>query len=124
MRGVVIVIQADMWDPAALVPGGDGLNAYTPFVKALATSTVDFGLPVLLLNGDSHLFEVDKPLADPFSETGKIHNTQPVPNLTRITVQGSTNALAEWLRLTITPQSVNVFSAKNVPYCNDPLGVC
>ena len=34
-----------------------------------------------------------------------IHGTQAVPNLTRITVQGSTNAPAEWLRLTIDPQA-------------------
>jgi hypothetical protein len=115
-RAVVIGLQADMWDPEALAPGGDGLSAYQPFVQALADLSVDFGRPVLLLNGDSHLFEVDRPLADPSSATGKIHGTQAVPNLTRITVQGSTNTPSEWLRLTIDPRSPEVFSWENVVY--------
>src|SRR5262245_41273985 len=29
-EAVLIGIQADMWDPAALLPGGDGLGGYTP----------------------------------------------------------------------------------------------
>jgi hypothetical protein len=123
-KAVVIALQADMWDPAALVPGGDGLSAYTPLVQEIADLSVGFGRPVLLLNGDSHLFEVDHPLADPVSATGAIHRTQAVPNLTRITVQGSTNAPAEWLRLTIDPRKPEVFSWVNVPYCKDPLTSC
>jgi len=121
---IVIALQADMWDPAALAPGGDGLSAYTPFVQQLANFTVQFGKPVLLINGDSHLYESDHPLASPSSATGLIHHTQAVPNLTRVTVQGSTNKPAEWLRLTIDTRTSNVFSWKNVPYCADPLVSC
>ena len=124
-KAVVIALQANMWDPAALVAGGDGLDAYTPFVQHLADLASAFARPVLLLNGDSHLYEADQPLADPSSATGSIHHTQAVPNLTRITVQGSTNAPAEWLRLTIdTSNKANPFSAANVPYCKDPLTSC
>jgi len=123
-RAVVVAIQADMFDPAALVAGGDGLDAYTPFVQHLANRAVHFGRPVLLLNGDSHLFEVDQPLANPASATGQIHHTPPVPNLTRITVQGSTNAPAEWLKLSIDAHKPGVFSWVNVPYCKDPLTSC
>jgi len=129
---VVIAIQADMWDLAALVPGGDGLNGYDEFVQALANQAVAFGRPVLLLNGDSHLYEVDRPL-DPTDRTGctdtttitgctggvvlsPIHGTQAVPNLTRITVQGSTNVPNEWLKLTIDPSSPTVFTWQNVCY--------
>lgn len=115
-KGVVIGLQADMWDPAALVPGGDGLSAYQSIVQAIADLSVKFGRPVLLINGDSHLFEVDQPLADPTSATGQIYKTQAVPNLTRITVQGSTNHPSEWLRLTIDPKSPQVFSWENVVY--------
>src|SRR5262245_34443228 len=115
-KAVLIGLQADMWDPEALVPGGDGLGAYKPIVQTLADLSVGFGRPVLLLNGDSHLFEADQPLADPASATGKIHSTQAVPNLTRITVQGSTNTPSEWLRLTIDPRSPDVFSWENVVY--------
>ena len=42
-----------------------------------------------------------------------------VPNLTRITVQGSTNKPREWLRLTIDPRTEGVFSWENVVYCDD-----
>jgi calcineurin-like phosphoesterase family protein len=118
-QAVLIALQADMWDPAAVVPGGDGLDGYTAFVHELAGLTLDFGKPVLLVNGDSHLYGADHPLADPHSATGLIHNTQAVPNLTRITVQGSTNTPREWLRLTVDPRSSEVFSWENVVYCDD-----
>jgi len=123
-RAVVIALQADMWDPAAAAPGGDGLYAYTSFVQKLADLSVQFQRPVLLLNGDSHLYESDYPLADPNSATGQIYKTQPAPNLQRVTVQGSTNAPAEWLRLTIDPRSATPFSWTNVPYCKDPATSC
>lgn len=117
-KTVVIALQADMWDPAALLSGGDGLNGYTGFVKELANLTLAFGNPVLLLNGDSHKFNQDFPLASPTSDTGKIHGTPAVPNLMRITVQGSTNDPAEWLRLIIDSTSKsNPFVFKNVVYC-------
>ena len=124
-KAIVIGLQADMWDPAAAAPGGDGLGAYTPFVQRLADLATHFGRPVLLLNGDSHLYGSDQPLAVPTSSTGVIHGTQAVPNLTRITIQGSTNAPAEWLRLTIDPsRKGSPFSWSNVPYCRDPLTSC
>jgi len=121
-KGVVIAQQADMWDPEAVA--SNELYNYTPYVKQLANMIVDFGRPVLLLNGDSHVYGADHPLADPTSATGVIHGTQAVPNLTRITVQGSTNAPAEWLRLTINPNTAGLFSWENVPYCNDPTSSC
>jgi len=123
-KGLVIGLQADMFDPAAVAAGGDGLGNYTIFVQELAERALRFGRPVLLINGDSHLFGSDKPLADPSSPTGRIHNTLAVPNLTRITVQGSTNGPAEWLRLSINPDSATVFSFKNIPYCSAPLTAC
>jgi hypothetical protein len=123
-KAVLIGLQADMWDPAAAVAGGDGLGNYAVFVHELAQRSARFGRPVLLINGDSHVFGVDKPLADPNSATGRIHNTRAVPNLTRITVQGSTTAPAQWLRLKVDPDSPQVFSWTNVPYCKDPLTSC
>jgi len=113
-KAVLIGLQADMWDPAAI--GGDGLDGYTVFVKTLADLAVHFERPVLLINGDSHVFGADQPLADPNSATGKIHKTQAVPKLTRITVQGSVNTPSEWLRLTIDPRTSDVFSWENVVY--------
>jgi len=123
-KALVIGLQADMWDPAALVAGGDGLSNYTLFVQELAALSLGFGKPVLLINGDSHVFGSDTPLADPNSATGKIHKTKAVPNLTRITVQGSTSAPAEWLRLTIDTDTPQVFRWTNVPYCGTPATAC
>jgi hypothetical protein len=114
-KGILIGLQADMWDPAALEAGGDGLDGYTGFVQELADLSVHFGRPVLLINGDSHVFEADHPLADPTSATGLIHHTQAVSNLTRITVEGST-AADEWLRLSIDPRSSELFSWQRVQY--------
>ena len=112
---VVVISQADMWDTEA------ALTNYTPLVTELANRTVDFGKPVLLLNGDSHRFQVGQPLADPSSAIGMIHNTQAVPNLTRIVVQGALTADGnnprKWLRLTIDPRAPGVFSWENVSYC-------
>lgn len=123
-KAVVIAVQADLWDPEAIAPGGAGLDKYTPFVQALAAAAIRFRKPVLLLNGDTHLFLADHPLSDPASVQGKIHNTPAVPNLTRIVVQGSTNAPAEWLRLVIDTRKSQPFSWSNVPYCADPNGSC
>ena len=124
-KAVVILTQADMWDheAAGLPPypfPGDGLDGYTALVRQLADLAVHFGAPVLLLNGDSHVYGSDRPLADPSSTNGLIHGTRPVPNLTRITVQGSAVAPAEWLRLSIDPRTPDVFSWTNVPFCNVP----
>jgi len=55
-QGVLIALQADMWDPAALLPNGDGLGGYTGFVRTLAGLAISFNRPVLLINGDSHTF--------------------------------------------------------------------
>lgn len=123
-RAVVIALQANMWDPEALAAGGDGLFNYTPFVKKLAELSLHFGKPVLLLNGDSHVYGSDRPLADPASVTGLVHGAPSAPNLTRITVQGSTTAPAEWLRLTIDTRNAEPFTWLNVPYCKDPLTSC
>lgn len=123
-KALVLALQADLFDPAALAPDGDGLSAYTPLVRRLADLAIAFGRPVLLLNGDSHLYEEDQPLADPNSATGRIHGAPAVRNLTRITVQGSTNAPAEWLRMTIDTGKSQPFAWSNVAYCRDPLSAC
>jgi hypothetical protein len=111
-RAVVIALQADMWD---LENGAAHLTGYTPFVRALADQSLKFGRPVLVLNGDSHVYKAENPLADPASVLGVIHNTPAVPNLTRIVVEGS-GIGTHWLRLTIDTRSPQVFSWTNVAY--------
>jgi hypothetical protein len=103
---VVVIMQADMWD-------GTPVNGFDATVQKLAALTLAFARPVLLLEGDSHVFKTDNPLAagDP------VHGvTTPVPNLTRVVVQGSTTApLTEWLRLHLDPTATPPFSWTRMP---------
>ena len=114
---VAIGVQADMWDPAIVTAGPSQYSAFTPIVQELARQASRFGKPVLLLNGDSHLFESDRPLADPHATSSLIYGVvMPVPNLVRVTVQGSTNVPHEWLKLHVDPRTPDVFSWENVGF--------
>ncbi len=93
---VVLGMQADMWDPFA-----PSQPAYIPFKAVIADRAARFGKPVLLLQGDSHVFKVDTPPGQP-------------ANLTRVVVQGSTSVPHEWLRLKVDPRSDRVFTCENV----------
>ena len=129
---VLIGLQANMWDPAALPsPPKDGLSAYKPIVQKLAELSLNFKGTVLLINGDTHIFQDDRPLTnlDTATPIGNINVNvygvqQKVPNLRRITVQGSTNRPGEWVRLTIDPRSSEIFTAENVVYCEATNQVC
>ena len=61
---MVIVAQADMWDPEK---GAAHQSGYEPIVQNIATHTTAFGKPVLMFNGDSHVYQTGNPLspADP-----------------------------------------------------------
>jgi len=86
---LVVGMQADTFVPGA---SGDGFAAV---VDRLTELSADFRKPVLLLQGDTHVYRTDRPLAG-------------APNLTRIVVEGET--ADEWLRLNIDPRSPGVFS--------------
>jgi hypothetical protein len=118
---VAIGIQADMWDPAF---AGDStqFDHFQPIVQELARQSLRFGKPVLLLNGDSHKFVDDHPLADPSRPQNKsVYGiTQDVPNLRRITVNGSTTPCHEWLKLTMNPREAAVFSYQREEFAQQP----
>jgi hypothetical protein len=99
-EAVLIQAQADMWDPEK---GAVHQAAFEPYVLSVALHTLDFGKPVLMLNGDSHVYRSDNPLsaADPLNF---MHPGYDVPNFHRIVVHGSTFPL-EWLRLTVDPRA-------------------
>ena len=98
-EAVVIVTQADMWDLDGQTAAH--LTGYEPFVSSMASHTTAFGRPVLMFNGDSHIYKSDNPLSasDPLNP---LHPGYDVPNFHRVVVHGSTFPL-EWLRLTIDP---------------------
>jgi hypothetical protein len=93
---VVIGEQADMWDTAD-VPSH--VTEYEPIVKSIADHTLALGKPVLLFNGDTHVYRSDNPLsaASPLSI---YHPGYDVPNFHRLVVQGSAPKM-EWLKVTI-----------------------
>jgi hypothetical protein len=110
-KGVALFMQADMWDPAIFT--ANQYDGFAATVRRLADLTRAFGKPVLLVEGDSHVFKVDNPLAAGDARYGV---TAPVPNLTRIVVQGSTTApLTEWLRVKVDPSTPAVFSWERNP---------
>jgi hypothetical protein len=122
-RSVVVMAQADMWD----LDGKDGshLANYEPIVNSLATHTTDFGKPVLLLNGDSHVYRSDNPLQQASSCTGdqdvcsyddwNSHPSYNEPNFHRIVVHGSTVPL-EYLRLTVNPKNQQATATSFGPF--------
>jgi hypothetical protein len=116
-RGVVLAFQADMWDPAE--PTWTGFDK---LVEQIGTLAAKFRKPVLLLEGDSHVWRVDTPFAPgavitPSTKTfAELHPVTPVaPNVTRHVVDGS-GSPTSYTRLTIDPESgKNLFSLTRVP---------
>jgi len=122
-QAVMIVIQADMWDPYAAAD--NALGHYADTKAELARLVIDYRKPVVLVNGDSHSFEVDKPLADA-STTNASGGDGPnvIENFTRVTTFGDYQN--HWASATIDPKDPNVFSfhqhivAANVPEYTPP----
>lgn len=121
-KGVVISTQADMWDLDGKTK--DHLTNYEPIISDVATKTTEFDRPVLMFNGDSHIYRSDNPLSptaactgdtdpdtsasvcahDPGNNAWNEHPYYNVPNFHRIVVHGETTPM-EWLKLTVDPNA-------------------
>jgi len=118
---VVIIEQADMWDLDGKATSH--VANYDQFIQNIAGHTTDFGNPVLLFNGDSHVYRSDNPMVQGSTCTTEdgastkacdndawanhpALNTLHVPNFHRVTVHGSTFPL-EWLKLVDDPAAQN-----------------
>ena len=109
-QGVVVIEQADMWDLDGKTPAH--LTNYESLVSSLASHTAAYGKPVLLFEGDSHIYRSDNPLRHGAACTGDAgvcsydawnsHPSYDVSNFHRVVVHGSTVPL-EYLKLTVTP---------------------
>ncbi|GAA4369976.1 hypothetical protein [Agromyces bauzanensis] len=120
-RAVVIMTQADMFDPFLLQLGAaehpELVSGFLPIVDALAEGARGFGGEVYLFNGDSHVYTDDSPLAagSPWLE---IYGQDDVDSLRRVTVEGAATS-NEWLRVSVQPNSgpgEGVLSWERVPY--------
>jgi hypothetical protein len=104
-RAVMVVIQADMWASA------DPTAHYADTKTTLARQAIEFGRPVVLVNGDTHVLRIDKPLTD---KAGTV-----LENVTRVQTFGSSQN--HWISATVDPREPAVFTfhqhivAANVP---------
>jgi hypothetical protein len=136
---IVVIEQADMW--SAEEPDGSArLAEYKQYIDIIADRTAKFGKPVLLINGDTHLFQSDNPLSkgascvkEPVAANGTTsggvaqacafdpyNKNQPgvtyaVKNFHRVVVHGSTLPM-EWLRFKFDPSA----NAENGSYAYGP----
>jgi len=99
-RAVVLQIQADMFDPTVTDPSWSDYSAFQPIVRKIVEESNAFAGPVYLLNGDSHVYNVDQPLATGSSWLSFYGVTGAADNLTRITVNGSSLGEKGWLKVT------------------------
>lgn len=110
-RAVVVAMQADLWDTFAVAAGQ--VSGYVPLVEAIARHARAFGKPVLLVQGDSHNYLQDTPLA---SVHPAYPNAVTAPNVTRIVVQGSTTVPREWLKLSLHSNGPAPLTWESVPF--------
>ena len=116
-RAVALFLQADMFDPTYAVTWADN-SAFQPLVRELVAQSKAFDGEVYLFNGDSHVYNSDKPLAagsrwlDFYGVQGS------ADNLTRVTVDGSSNN-KDFLEVTVNrPGAEHVLSWERVPYAS------
>ena len=62
-QSVIVLTQADMWDYDGHPLGKLHLTEFKPILDTLTRLSAAFAKPVLLINGDSHVYRHDNPLA-------------------------------------------------------------
>ena len=122
-RAVVIMTQADMFDPsllAAATADPDIMSGFREIIDALVKETNDFDAPVYLVNGDSHIYAEDQPLGGDSPWLQIYGQDTAADDLQRITVDGSANA-TNYVKFTVAANSDatgDILSWTKVPYTN------
>ena len=112
----MLLTQADMFDPTVPNPSFADYYAFQPLVAAIARETAAFRGPVYLFNGDSHVYNSDRPLATGSRWLDFYGVRGSADNLTRVTVDGSSNN-TDFLEVTVNrPGAEHVLSWQRVPY--------
>jgi hypothetical protein len=115
---VMVIFQADPgWDqsdptraptrdPKTLAETDTAPDGFQSFLTELRNQTIAFGKPVVAVHGDSHYFRIDHPLLDAGGRR--------VQNFTRVETFGdhqeNNNNDVQWLKVTVDPDSREVFS--------------
>jgi predicted phosphodiesterase len=103
LAGMLVFAQADPdFEKRMRRQGGDGFAGFRDALRDLA---VAFGKPVLFVNGDTHLYKLDKPLSDPAGV--------PLENFTRVIVFGSPQT--RWIRGGVDPSTPRLFEISPQP---------
>ncbi|UKA66310.1 hypothetical protein LFT44_17750 [Arthrobacter sp. FW306-05-C] len=119
-RAVVLMQQADMFDPSLLADATvnpDTVSGFRDIVQAIAQETNNFDAPVYLVNGDSHVFAENQPLGAGSPWLG-IYGSPAADDLQHITVDGANNAV-DYVRFTVSGNSAkgaDVLSWEKVPF--------
>ncbi len=101
LRGVVLMQQADMFDPNVPNPRRVDYRAFRPLVRTLVAQSRRFDGPVYLFNGDSHRFNQDRPLRRGSSWLDFYRVRRSADNLHRLTVDGANLGEADWLKVRV-----------------------
>jgi hypothetical protein len=116
-RAVVLFTQADMFDPTVPNPTFADYYAFQPIVATIARESAAYQRPVYLFNGDSHVYNSDRPLGPGSSWLSFYGIGRSVPNLTRITVDGSTG-VSDYLRVSVTGRKDQPLTWTRVPFAS------
>ncbi len=114
-QAVVLFTQADMFDPTVASPTFASYYAFQPIVAAIAQESAAYSGPVYLFNGDSHVYNDDEPLAAGSTWLDFYGLDAPVPNLNRVTIDGSADA-TNYLKVTIRPRGRQPLTWTRIPF--------
>lgn len=107
-KAIVVDIQADMW------AAGDPVTHFADTKRKLAQLAIGFPGQVMLVNGDSHFLQIDKPLKDANGAT--------IENFTRVQTFGSDQN--HWVSAQIDPSDPQVFTIhQHIVKANEPVYV-
>ncbi len=114
-RAVVLMQQADMFDPTVTDPQPAAYSAFRPLVQVIVDESRRFRGPVYLFDGDSHVYHQDRPLArgskwlDFYQVRGR------ADRLLRTTVDGEERGTSTYLKVTVQPRGREVLRTQRVP---------
>lgn len=98
-KGIMLIIQAN--PGFELSPTDPNRTGYNDFLAALEAETLVFAKPVVLVHGDTHSFQINKPL---FGSKSK----RRIENFTRVETFGSPDV--HWIQVTLNFRDPNLFN--------------
>lgn len=120
-RAVVLMTQADMFDPSLLgtaTADPETMSGFRGIVQTIVEETNRFDGPVYLINGDSHVYAENHPLAEGSPWLAVYGQDTAADHLQRVTVDGSANA-TNYVKFNVAANNAKgaeVLSWEKVPF--------